>query len=98
MGKGSEQTLLCSKEDIQGAQRHVKGWHHLPSERCKLKPQWGTTSHWSEWPSANQQTTSAREVVEKGTPSALLVGMQTGAATVENSMELPEKTKNGTAF
>ena len=34
----------------------------------------------------------------KGNPSALLVGMQTGAATVENSMELPHKTKNGTAF
>ena len=34
----------------------------------------------------------------KGNPSALLVGMQTGVATVENSMELPLKTKNGTAF
>ena len=31
----------------------------------------------------------------KGNPSALLVGMQTGAATVENSMEFPQKTKNG---
>ena len=29
---------------------------------------------------------------------ALLVGMQTGAATVENSMEFPQKTKNGTAL
>ena len=34
----------------------------------------------------------------KGNPSALLVGMQTGAATVENSMEFPQKTKDGTAF
>ena len=34
----------------------------------------------------------------KGNPSALLVGMQTGAATVKNSMELPLKTKSGTAF
>ena len=34
----------------------------------------------------------------KGNPSALLVGMQTGAATVENSMEFPQETKNGTAF
>ena len=31
----------------------------------------------------------------KGNPSTLLVGMQTGAATVENSMEFPQKT---TAF
>ena len=34
----------------------------------------------------------------KENPSALLVGMQTGAATVENSMEFPQRTKNGTAF
>ena len=32
----------------------------------------------------------------KGNPSALLVGMQTGEATVENSMEFPQKTINGT--
>ena len=34
----------------------------------------------------------------KGNPSALLLGMQTGVATVENSMEFPQKTKNGAAF
>ena len=34
----------------------------------------------------------------KGNPSALLVGMQTGAATMENSMEFPQKSKGGTAF
>ena len=34
----------------------------------------------------------------KGNPSALLLGMQMGAATVENSMEFPQKTKDGTAF
>ena len=34
----------------------------------------------------------------KANPSALLVGMQTGVATVENSLEFPQKTKNGTAF
>ena len=34
----------------------------------------------------------------KGNPSALLVGVQTGATTMENSMEFPQKTKNGTAF
>ena len=27
-----------------------------------------------------------------------MVGMQTGAATVENSMEFPQKTKNGISF
>ena len=29
-----------------------------------------------------------------GNPLALLVGMQTGAATLENSMEVPQKIKN----
>ena len=36
--------------------------------------------------------------MEKRIPSALLVGMEIGAVTVENSMEFPQKTKNGTAF
>ena len=34
----------------------------------------------------------------KGNPSTLFLGMQTGAASVENSMEFPQETKNGTAF
>ena len=38
------------------------------------------------------------EDVEKGNFSALLVGMQIGAATVESSMEIPQKIKNGTAL
>ena len=37
-------------------------------------------------------------VRRKGNLSTLSVGMQTGEATVENSMEFPQKTKNGTAF
>ena len=54
--------------------------------------QWAITSHLPEWlPSINQQTASAGEGVEKENPSAVLVGMQTGTATVENSMEFPQK-------
>ena len=34
----------------------------------------------------------------KGNPCALLVGMQVGIATVESSMEPPQKIKNGTAL
>ena len=34
----------------------------------------------------------------KGNPLALLVGMQTGAATLENSMEVLHETKNRTAL
>ena len=34
----------------------------------------------------------------KRNPRALLVGTQTGAATVENSMEVPQKIKNRTTL
>ena len=34
----------------------------------------------------------------KGNPSALLVEMQIGAATVESSVEITQKIKNGSAF
>ena len=33
----------------------------------------------------------------KGNPFAQLVGMQTGAATVESSMEISQRIKNGSA-
>ena len=36
--------------------------------------------------------------MEKGNPFALLVGMQTGAATMESIVKLPQKIKNGTAL
>ena len=36
---------------------------------------------------------------ERGSdPFALLVGMQTGASTVESNIEIPQKIKNGSAF
>ena len=38
------------------------------------------------------------EVQGKENPCALLVGMQTGAATVENRMEFLPKIKNETAL
>ena len=41
-----------------------------------------------------QEATSVGEDLEKGNPLALLVGMQTVAATPENSMEFPQKKKN----
>ena len=37
-------------------------------------------------------------VWRKGNPFALLVGMQTGTATVESSMEIPQKIKNRSTF
>ena len=46
----------------------------------------------------SNQPTSAGQECRKGNPSALLVGTQTDAATVENGMEFPQKIKNGAAF
>ena len=48
----------------------------------------------SEWPSlTNEQQVKVR-LWRKGNPFPLLVGLQTGAATVEINMEFPQKTKD----
>ena len=53
-----------------------------------------TISHQSEWPPLETlQIANAGEDVEKSPPT-LLVGMQIGTATMENSREIPQKTKN----
>ena len=59
----------------------------------RVKPQSDITSHHSEWLSSIKQQVLVR-MWRKGNPFALLVGMQTDAATVENSMEIPQKIKN----
>ena len=41
----------------------------------------------------SNKTTVLVKMWRKGNPCALLVGMQIGAATVENSMEFPQKIK-----
>ena len=86
-------------KDIQKAQRHMKKCSSLALERCKLKPKRHIITHQSGWPLLiNQQTTMLTRLWRTGNPSALLMGMQTGAATVENSMEFPHKTETGSAF
>ena len=42
-----------SKKDIQMANNTWKDAQHCSLlEKCKSKPQWDTTSHWSEWPTS----------------------------------------------
>ena len=47
----------------------------------------------SEWPLLRINKQVLARMWKKGIPSALLVGIQTGATTVENSMEFPQKLK-----
>ena len=68
--------------------------HHSSSGKYKSKPQ-DTTSHQSESIKlTTQETKMLARMWRKRNPFALLVGMQTGAATMENSMKFPQKVKN----
>ena len=78
-----------SKEDIQWpTDTWKKCSHHSPSGKYKSKPQWDTASHQSEWLKlTTQEKADVGEDPEKGEPS-YTTGTN-GAATLENSMEVP---------
>ena len=98
MGKGLEQTLL------QG--RHTEGPETYEKMLSITTHQRDANENHNEVPSHTSQSGQHKQINiqmlermwRKGNPSALLVGIQTGEATVENSMEFPQKTKNGTAL
>ena len=98
MGKGLEQTLLQGRL-TEGPETYEKMLSIFSHQR-------DANSNHNEIPFHTCQNGHHKQINKqvlvrmrrKGNPSALLVGMQTGAATVENSMEFPQKIKNGIAF
>ena len=98
MGKAFEQTLL------QG--RHTEGPETYEKMLTITSHQRDANENHNEVPCHTSQSGQHKQIHKqmlermrrKGNTSALLVGMQTGEATVENSMEFPQKTKNGTAL
>ena len=67
--------------------------HHSSSGEYNSKPQWDTITLARMAKINNIRKVSAR-MWRKGNPLTLLVRMQTGSATLENSMEVPQKVKN----
>ena len=98
MGKGLEQTLLQGRH-TEGPETYEKMLNITSHQRDANQNHNEVPSHTSQ---SGQHKQIHKQMLErmrrKGNPSALLVGMQTGEATVENSMEFPQKTKNGSAF
>ena len=98
MGKGLEQTLLQGRH-TEGSETYEKMLSITSHQRDANYNHTEILPHASQ---SGQHKQIHKQMLErtqrKGNPSALLVGMQTGDATVENNMEFPQKTKNGTAL
>ena len=98
MGKGREQTLL------QGG--HTEGPETYEKMFSITSHQRDANQNHNERPLQTSQNGHHKQINKqvlermwrKGNPSSLLVGMQIGAATVENSIEFSQKSNNGTAF
>ena len=88
-----------SKDYKQRAQRHRKRYSaSLAIRVMPIQTTW--TYHLTPVRVAKVSNphTKGKRIQRKGNPSALLVGMQTAEATVENTMEFLQKTKHGTAL
>ena len=90
---------ISPKEDIQMAKEHRKRFlPSLISRKCKSKLQWGITSHQSEWLSSKSLTNNKcwRWYGEKGTLLYSWGECKSVQTTMENSVEVPQKSENRT--
>ena len=97
MGEGPEQTLLQGGHAAD--QRHMKGCSaSLAIREMKIKTTMRYHFTLVRMAIINKSTNNEcwQACREKG--SLVVVGMQIGATTMENSIEFPQKTKNGTAL
>ena len=98
MGKGLEQTLLQGRH-TEGPETYEKMLSITSHQRDANLNHNEVPSHTSQSGQHKQMNKQMLERMQrKGNPSTLLVGMQTGETKVENTMEFPQKTKNGTAL
>ena len=72
-------------------------WRHSSSRKCRLKPQWGTTSDLSGRSASKwQKITSVGENLEKSELSHTTDGNEVREATVGNGMRAAEEIENRT--
>ena len=91
MGKGLEQTLLQGGH-TEGPEKYERMLSITSHQRDTNKNHNDIPFHTCQ--NGHHKQINKQQVLErmwrKGNPSALLVGMQAGTATVENSMEFPQ--------
>ena len=97
MGKRHEKTFF-QRRPTNGRQPHKK-MHNITDHQGNANQNYNQISTHTCQNGSSQQHKKQQVLARmwrKGNPLVLLVGKQTSAATLENSMEFPQKVKNTT--